>query len=591
MWRFEKPFIFSGSTIVTWKEGETISKIVENPYSTKPWLKHYDAGVPPSIDYPSIPLYQIFYNAATDFPDRVGLNFMGRKWTFKQSVEEMERFATALSDLGVKKGDVVAIALPNFPQFYAAYFGTLRVGGIVVSLNPTLTPPEFEYILNDSGVETVVAYDMLLPIFKALKSKTNLKRIIITGLKDALPGAKAPKEVEGAYQFLCLLEKYKPNPPNVKINPKEDVAVIQYTGGTTGVPKGAMLTHYNLTSNAVQIIKWSTLLKRGEEIGVQNLPLFHIYGMTCNMNAGLLLAASGTMNPDPRDFTTLLALIREFKPTIFLAVPTMFIRIMQHKDLEKSIPAISRIKICNTGAAPMPPEVLKKFQSYGMTFTEGYGLTECSPVTHSNPQTGMKKIGSIGLPIPDTEILIVDTETHSKIIPVGEPGELVIKGPQVMKGYWNKPEETKKQLVEELFGLPGPWVFTGDVAKMDGDGYFYIVDRTKDMINVSGLKVYPREVDDVLFEHPAVAMAAVVGVPDPKTPGAETVKAFIVPKQGYTPGEELRRDLIEHCQKRLARYKVPKIIEFRDNLPLSLIGKVLKRPLREEEKEKAKKGR
>jgi long-chain acyl-CoA synthetase len=270
-------------------------------------------------------------------------------------------------------------------------------------------------------------------------------------------------------------------------------------------------------------------------------------------------------------------------------VPTMFIRIMQHKDLEKSIPAISKIKLCNTGAAPMPPEILKKFQGYGMTFTEGYGLTECSPVTHTNPQKGMKKIGSIGLPIPDTEILIVDTETHSKIMPVGQAGELVIKGPQVMKGYWKKPEETNKQLVKELFGLPGPWVFTGDVAKMDEDGYFYIVDRTKDMINVSGLKVYPREVDDVLFEHPAVAMAAVVGVPDPKTLGAETVKAFVVPKQDFTPSEELKKDLIEHCQKHLARYKVPKIIEFRDSLPLSLIGKVLKLPLREEEKEKAKK--
>jgi long-chain acyl-CoA synthetase len=567
--------------------GLRLSKKVENPYSAKPWLNHYDAEVPRSIDYPVIPLYQIFYDAARDFPDRIGMNFMGRKWTFKQSLAEMERFATALAALGVKKGDVVAIALPNFPQFYAAYHGILRAGGIVTAINPTLTPPEFEHIMKDSGAETVVAYDMLLPLFKALQPKTKLKRIIITGLKDALPGAKASKEVEGAHQLLGLLEKYEPKPPNVRINPKEDVAVIQYTGGTTGVPKGAMLTHYNLVANAFQAYKWSSMLKRGEEIGVQNLPLFHIYGMTCNMNAGLLMAASGTMNPDPRDFTTLLALIREFRPTIFLAVPTMFIRIMQHKDLEKSIPAISKIKICNTGAAPMPPEVMKKFQGYGMTFTEGYGLTECSPVTHTNPQKGMKKIGSIGLPIPDTEVLIVDTETHSKIMPMGEPGELVIKGPQVMKGYWNKPEETKKQLVKELFGLTGPWVFTGDIAKMDEDGYFYIVDRTKDMVNVSGLKVYPREVDDVLFEHPAVAMAATIGIPDPKTPGSETVKAFVVLKPGNTPNREVEESIIEHCRKHLARYKVPKVIEFRDSLPLSLIGKVLKLPLREEEKKKA----
>ena len=564
-----------------------MSKKGEDAYSGKPWLKHYDAEVPRSIDYPVIPLYQIFYEPVRDFPDRVSMNFMGRKWTYKQSLEEMERFATALAALGLKKGDVVAIALPNLPQFYAAYYGTLRAGGIVTALNPTLTASEFEHILNDSGAETIIAYDMLLPLLIALQPKTKLRRIIITGLKDALPGAKTPKEVEGAHQFLGLLEKYEPKPPNVKINPKEDLAVIQYTGGTTGLPKGAMLTHYNLVANAVQVFKWSTILKRGEEIGVQELPLFHIYGMTCNMNTGLLLAASGTMNPDARDFSTLLALIREFRPTIFLAVPTMFIRMMQHKDFEKSIPAISKIKLCNTGAAPMPPEVLRKFQAYGITFSEGYGLTECSPVTHSNPQKGTGKIGSIGLPYPDTEVLIVDTETHSKIMPLGEAGELVIKGPQVMKGYWNKPEETKKQLVKELFGLPGPWVFTGDVARMDEDGYFYIVDRTKDMVNVSGLKVYPREVDDVLFEHPAVAMAAAIGIPDPKMPGSEYVKAFVVLKPGNTPSKEVEESVIEHCRRHLARYKVPKVIEFRDSLPLSLIGKVLKLPLREEEKKKA----
>jgi long-chain acyl-CoA synthetase len=573
------------------KEGWVIPKRVRNPYSSKPWLKHYDAEVPQSIDYPVIPLYQFFYDAARDFPDRLSTDFMGRKWTFKQFLEEMERFATALAALGVKKGDVVALALPNFPQFTTAYYGVLRIGGIITALNPTLTPLEFEHVLKDSGAETIVAYDALLPILRTLKNKTGLKRIIVTGLKDALPKARVPEEVEGAYQFLGLLEKYGPNPPDVNISPKEDVAVIQYTGGTTGIPKGAMLTHYNLVSNAVQVVKWGTILRRGEETGVAELPLFHIYGMTCTMNAGFLLAASATLNPDPRDITTLLALIRTFQPTILLAVPTMFIRIMQHKDLSKSIPAIGKIKLCNTGAAPMPPEVFKQFQSYGMTFTEGYGLTECSPVTHINPQKGTQKIGSIGLPVPDTEVLIVDVETHSRIMPMGEPGEMVIKGPQVMKGYWNRPDETNKQLVRELLGIPGPWVFTGDIAKMDEDGYFWVVDRTKEMINVSGLKVYAREVDDVLFEHPAVEMAAVVGVPDPRTPGAEKVKAFIVLKKGYSPSEGLEKDLIEHCRKRLSRYKTPKIIEFRESLPVSLIGKVLKRPLKEEEKETAKRSK
>ena len=563
-----------------------MSKKNENIYLTKPWLKNYDEDVPASIDYPVIPLYQIFYDVVKDFPDRLGTDFMGRKWTFKQSLEEVERLATGLTAQGVKKGSVVAIALPNFPQFYISYFGILRAGGIVVALNPTLTPPELQYILNDCGAETIIAYDMLLPILKSLQSKTKLKRIIITGLQDALPNAPKPKPVEGAYQYLNIIQDNSPNPPKLQISPKQDVAVIQYTGGTTGLPKGAMLTHYNLVANAVQNMKWTTALTRGNEVGVVELPLFHVYGMTCSMNTGLLLAISGGMNPDPRDFATLLGLIRQFHPTVFLAVPTMFIRMMQHKDWDKSVDAIRGIKICVTGSAPMPPEIFRKLEGLGVNILEGYGLTECSPVTHSTPQKGKKKAGSIGIPFPDTDIMIVDIETHSKIMPLGECGEIVVRGPQVMKGYWNKPEETKKQLVDKVAGVPGPWVFTGDVARMDEDGYFFIVDRTKDMINVSGLKVYAREVDDVLFEHPTVELAATIGIPDPKTPGSEVVKAFVVLKQGNAPSKELEDSLIEYCRKHLARYKVPRVIEFRSSLPLSLVGKVLKLPLREEEKKK-----
>jgi long-chain acyl-CoA synthetase len=558
----------------------------QNIYLAKPWLKNYDKEVPHSIDYPIIPIHQILYDTARDYPDRIAMDFMGRKWTFKGSKEESDRFATALIDLGIKKGDVVALALPNLPQFISSYYGVSRAGGIVTAMNPTLTPPEFQHILNDSGAETIVAFNLLQPLFAQLKPKTRLRRIIYTSLQDALPAAPKPKEVEGAYQYVHLIEKYKPEPPDVKISPKEDLAVIQYTGGTTGMPKGAMLTHFNLVANTVQCVKWATILKRGEETGVGNLPLFHIYGMTVGMNTATMLAISSALNPDPRDFSTLLGLIRQHRPTTFPAVPTMFVRMLQHKDFEKSLDAIKHIKYCNTGAAPMPPEILKRFEGYGITISEGYGLTECSPVTHSNPQKGMKKIGSIGVPFPDTDVMIVDVDTHSELISVGEPGEMAIKGPQVMKGYWEKPEETEKQLVKELLGVPGPWVLTGDVAKMDSQGYFYIVDRTKDMVNVSGLKVYAREVDDVLFEHPAVAMAATIGVPDPKTPGSERVKAFVVLKEGYKPDKEVENSIIEFCSKRLARYKVPKMIEFKKELPLSLIGKVLKLPLREEEKKR-----
>jgi long-chain acyl-CoA synthetase len=529
----------------------------------------------------------MLYDTARDFPDRVSLDFMVRKWTYREAKEEADKFAAGLIELGVKKGDVVALALPNIPQFSSSYYGVSRAGGILTALNPTLAPPEFHHILNDCGAETIVAFNLLQSLVVALKPKTKLKRVIYTSLQDALPAAPKPKAVEGAYQYAHLIEKSKPNPPDVRINPKNDVAVIQYTGGTTGMPKGAMLTHFNLVANTVQCVRWSTALRRGEETGVGNLPLFHIYGMTVGLNTATMLAIKGTLNPDPRDFATLLGLIRQYRPTVFPAVPTMFIRMLQHKDFEKSLGAIKHIKFCNTGAAPMPPEIMKRFESYGITISEGYGLTECSPVTHSNPQTGKKKIGSIGVPYPDTDVMIVDIETHSRPMPVGEAGEMAIKGPQVMKGYWNKPEETKKQLAKELLGVPGPWVFTGDVAKMDEEGYFYIVDRTKDMVNVSGLKVYAREVDDVLFEHPAVAMAATIGVPDPNTPGSERVKAFIVLKEGVPPGKEVENSIVEHCSKHLARYKIPKIIEFRKELPLSLIGKVLKLPLREEERKKS----
>lgn len=563
-----------------------ISKKLENPYSSKPWLKNYDLDVPPSIDYPVIPVYQILYNSARDFSDRLAADFMGRKWTYKQIRGEVDSFATALTALGVGKGDRVAIALPTIPQFAVAYYGILRAGGVVVAVNPVLTPPELDHILNDSGAEAIIAYDMLMPVLRGLKPKTKLKQIIVTSLKDALPGATKPKLVDGAHQYFDLIEEHRPNPPEVVINPKDDPAAIQYTGGTTGIPKGAILTHYNFVVNAVQLAKWYTVLEKGVDSGLMSLPLFHALGMT-TMNFGVLLALTRSFNPDPRDFTTLLSLIRQFRPSTISVVPTMLIRMMQHEDFEKTLDALKNMKYCTSGAAPMPPGTIKTIENYGINLVEAYGLTECTCAATANPLKGGKKIGSVGMPLSDTAAMIVDVETHSKPMPIGEPGELVFKGPQVMKEYWNKPEETRKQLVDKVCGVPGPWVFTGDIAKMDGDGYFYIVDRTKDMINVSGLKVFAREVDDVLCEHPAVAMAATVGVPDPKTLGAETVKAFIVLKETNIPSKETEESIIEHCRKHLTRYKVPKFVEFRKELPLSLIGKVLKRPLREEELKKA----
>jgi long-chain acyl-CoA synthetase len=431
-----------------------------------------------------------------------------------------------------------------------------------------------------------------LQIVNSVKNETQLKHIIVTSLVDYLPGKpRRPAEKEGTHQMANLITDNQPNPPKVNINPKEDIATLQYTGGTTGTPKGAMLTHHNLAANATQTINWFIWdLREGKETCMVNLPLFHIYGMTCCMNSSINMGYCMALNPDARDFPSLLSLIKSTKPSFFPGVPTLYMRLLQTKGVEKYYEDLKSIRMCNSGAAPMPPEVMKQFEQVtGGSILEGYGLTECCPVTHVNPDKETRKIGSIGLPIPNTDCRIIDIETGTKLMPVGEVGELAIKGPQVMKGYWNKPEETKNQLKSKLLGEAGPWVLTGDIAKMDEQGYFYIVDRKKDMIDVSGFKVYPREVDDKLFEHPQVAMAAAVGIPDPKNPGSEVVKAFVVLKPGVPENEETKKGIIDFAKKSMAPYKVPKEIEFRKELPTTLIGKVLKRPLREEEKKKTSK--
>jgi long-chain acyl-CoA synthetase len=462
----------------------------------------------------------------------------------------------------------------------------------VTCISALLTAPEVKFQLNDAQAKAIITMDgQPLQIVGSIRNETKLKHVIVTSLIDYLPGKpRRPTEKEGTLQMLNLITDHQPNPPKVKINPKEDIAALQYTGGTTGTPKGAMLTHHNLVANAAQILEWYKWdLKHGGEVCMVNLPLFHIYGMTCCMNTSIADGYLMALNPDARDFASLLSLIRSTKPTFFPGVPTLYMRLLQFKGVEKYYEDLKSIRMCNSGAAPMPPEVIKQFEQLtGGTILEGYGLTECCPVTHTNPTKEMRRIGSIGLPIPNTDCRIVDIETGTRLVPVGEVGELAIRGPQVMKGYWNKPEETKNQLRSKLVGEPGPWVLTGDIAKMDEEGYFYIVDRKKDMIDVSGFKVYPREVDDKLFEHPQVAMAATVGIPDRKNPSSEIVKAFIVVKPGVPENDETKKSIIDFAKKAMAPYKVPKEIEFRKELPTTLIGKVLKRPLREEEKRKGK---
>jgi len=554
----------------------------------KPWLKFWPEGIPQFIEYPEIPLYDLLRRTAEKHPNHTAMIFQDNKINYKELDILSDKFATALSDMGVKKGDKVALFLPNIPQFVISYYGALKTGAVVTPVSPLFKERELEYQLNNSEAETIVVLDLLYPTVKNVREKTKLKRIIVTSIAEYLPPVKRVlgtllKKVPtlkvvpetGVYFLKELLDKYPPKPPKVEINPKEDIAALQYTGGTTGVPKGAILTHYNLVSNAVACFQWLQG-KEAEEVILTVLPLFHIYGMTTSMNCPVYMA--GTMTLVPRfDTLEVLKTIHKHKVTIFCGVPTMYAVLVAHPNVAKY--DISSVRFCISGAAPLPPEVQKKFMELtGGVLVEGYGLTESSPVTHCNPlDRTMKtvKIGSIGLPWPDTDAKIVDVETGKKKLKPGEVGEVVVKGPQVMLGYWKMPEETADVLKDG-------WLYTGDIGKMDEDGYFYITDRKKDLIKYKGYSVYAREVEDVVYEHPVVKMCAVVGKPDPVA--GEIPKAFVVLKEGTTATEE---EIINFVKEKVAPYKMVREVEFRKELPMTLVGKVLRRNLREEELKKA----
>ncbi|MEJ2249603.1 MAG: AMP-binding protein, partial [Candidatus Lokiarchaeota archaeon] len=439
------------------------------------------------------------------------------------------------------------------------------------------TEHELAYQLNDAGAEIIIAWDNQLEKINKIKERTRLRHIIITNVLDYSPDPPIrPPEISGTIQFINLIRDAKPKPPKFETNAKEDIAILQYTGGTTGLPKGAMLTHHNIVSNCVAVAAWvAAETERGKDTALTNLPLFHIYGMTVCMNTPIYNAATIALNPDPRDQKSLFEIIKATQPALFPGVPTMYMRLLERDDLEDYAKDLKSIRVCNTGAAPMPPEVLKEFEERtGGKILEGYGMTETSPVTHSNPVNGLRKIGSVGLAFPDTEVKLVDIDDYTKIVPFGEQGEIMIKGPQVMKGYWNKPEETENQMKDG-------WILTGDIGKLDEDGYLYIVDRKKDMVNVSGFKVYPRELEDVLFEYEAIENAAVIGVPNPELKGSELVKAYIVLSDGFQESEEMKAKIKDFCRKNLAPYKVPKLIEFRKELPETLVGKVQRKELKD----------
>jgi len=556
----------------------------------KPWFKFWPQGVPKHIDFPEIPLQELLMKSAREFPEKTAILYFDKGMTYRELNNLSDKFAAALDGLGIKKGDKVAIFLPNIPQFVISYYGIVKTGAIVTAISPLYKEREVEHQLNDSEAETIVVLDALYPILERVLAHTKTKRVIVTSLKEYMPSATAflgsllkkipSHKVERApniFFYQELLGKYEAKPPKVDINPKEDLVALQYTGGTTGLSKGAMLTHMNLVSNAVMCAVWLQG-KPTEETFLTVLPLFHIYGMTTGMNAPLYMA--GTMVMLPRfDLAASLKSIQEHRITVFCGAPTMYSMLLSHPDLRKY--NLRTIKFCLSGSAPLPPEVQKKWmETTGGVLIEGYGLTESSPITHANPlDPTMKtvKVGSIGLPFPDTDAKIMDMETGEKELGVGEDGELVVKGPQVMKGYWKMPEES-------ALVLRDGWLYTGDIGKMDENGYFYITDRKKDLIKYKGYSVYPREIEDVIYEHPAVKICAVIGKPDPVA--SEIPKAFIVLKEGKTATAD---EIKEFVNSKVAPYKAIREIEFRTELPMTLVGKVLRRVLLEEERKKAQK--
>ncbi len=551
--------------------------------NNQPWFKHYPPEIPKSIVYDRKSLHEYLLDTGNKYKEKKALHFMGKHITYGQLLSEVKKMAAFFQEGGLKKGDRVAVMLPNCPQGVISYYGALLAGGTVVQVNPLYTERELKYQLNDSGANFIICLDILLPRVSAIREETDLQHVVVTRVADYLP---FPKNV--VYPFIQKREynmvvKVTPtenthiwkeviasgteNYQSIPIDPKEDVALLQYTGGTTGKPKGVMLTHHNLVSNVQMVKAWMYKLQEGNEIVLAALPFFHVYGMTTVMNLSIMSGYEMVLLPK-FDAEETLKTIQKMKPSIFPGAPTMYIGLLNHPDITKY--DLSSVQACISGSASLPLDVQQKFEKItGGRLVEGYGLTETSPVTHANLVWDKRINGSIGLPWPDTDSKIVKKGTTEEL-PVGEVGEIAVKGPQIMKGYWKREKETNETLKDG-------WLMTGDMGRMDEDGFFYVVDRKSDMIIASGFNIYPREVEEILFEHNDIQEATVIGIPDEYR--GETVKAVIVPKKGMTLD---KKQLDRYCRKNLAAFKVPRIYEFREELPKTIIGKVLKRQLIEE---------
>jgi len=553
----------------------------------KPWYKSYAKGIPRQLEYERTPMPVALARTAREFPDKTALVFVDSKITYKQLDDMANRFANALIDMGVKPGDKVAMLMPNMPQLVAAVYGAWRAGAVVVMNNPLYTDVELEYQFNNSESTFLVAIDLICPRMIALRPKTKIKNLVVAHIRDHL---KFPKKqllpivakdkhrnippTPHVHEWMDILKKYPATDPKIPVD-FDGLACLQYTGGTTGVSKGVMLSHANLSKNVQQIVAWFPGFNKGEITQLGVLPIFHSFGLTCCMNICVWMAWTDVLIPRPEP-QAILEAIHKYRINFFPAVPTMYVGVLNHP--EASTFNLTSIKGCFSGAAPLPVEVIKDFEAKtGSQICEGYGLSETSPVATTNPYGGKTKVGSIGLPVSDTDIKIVDLADGTKEMPVGEAGEVLVKGPQVTSGYYKMPEETANAIKDG-------WLYTGDIGKMDEEGYFFIVDRKKDMVIAGGYNIYPREIDEVLFEHPKVLEACAVGIPDPYR--GETIKAFVVLKSGETLTEE---EVIKYCGEKLAKYKIPKIVEFIGSLPKSGVGKILRKELRAMEMAKGKK--
>jgi len=556
--------------------------------TTKPWLSQYPSEIPHTLSYESIPVQEYLTRAYHENPEKIAIHFLGKDVTYRELFESSLKFANYLQSIGIQKGDRVAIMLPNCPQNVIGYYGILYAGGIVVQTNPLYTEREIAYQMKDSGAKAILSLDILYPRISKVMKETELENIIITGIKDYLPfpknlvypfiqkkqyGFSVKVEHRGInHLFPEIMKVAKVDPIELDSDFEEDIAILQYTGGTTGFPKGVMLTHKNLIANASMCDAWLYKCKKGEETILGILPFFHVYGMTTVLILSVMQGNRMVLLPK-FDVDSALKTIDKQKPTLFPGAPTIYIGLLNHPDIAKY--DLSSIAACLSGSAPLPVEIQDKFEKVtGGKLVEGYGLTESSPVTHANFVWDVERIkGSVGVPWPDTDAAIFQMDS-TEPLPAGEIGEICVRGPQIMKGYWNRPEETDATMRDG-------WLLTGDLGYMDEKGFFYVVDRKKDMIIAGGFNIYPREIEEVLYEHEAIQECVVAGIPDPYR--GETVKAYIVLKDGEQISEE---ELNAFCREHLAAYKVPRIYEFRTELPKTAVGKILRRTLVDEEKEK-----